>query len=159
MPTQLAVQMYTLRDDCATPADIAKTCEKVKAMGYDAIQSSAAAFSTISGPELGKILKDTGLVCCATHRSLDQLKDVQAELEFHAAIDCKYTALGGWGWKGNETPQEWATFIDEFSALAAKYEGTPLKIGYHNHSHELAPFGWDTNPETINPEHTPYTFA
>ncbi len=154
MPTQIAAQMYTLRDHCKTPADIARTCEKVKALGYDAIQASAAGFATISGEELGKILRDTGLICAATHRSLDQLKDVQASVDYHAAIDCKYTAIGG---TNQETVEQWTAFIDDFSALAATYEGTPLKIGYHNHSHEFAPFGLADHPEKIDPEHTPLT--
>ena len=42
MSTQLAAQMYTLRDHCETPSDIAKTCAKLKEIGYEAIQASAA---------------------------------------------------------------------------------------------------------------------
>ena len=157
MSTQIAAQMYTLRDHCETPSDIAKTCEKIKALGFEAIQASAAGFNTIEAGELKKILDDTGLICAATHRSYDQLKDHAAEIDYHATLDCKYTALGGWGWGGKETKEEWAGFIDDFSALAAAYEGSPVKIGYHNHSHEFAPFGWADAPEKIDPASTPYT--
>ena len=31
MTTQIGAQMFTLRDHCKTPSDIAKTCEKLKA--------------------------------------------------------------------------------------------------------------------------------
>ncbi|MEM1109359.1 MAG: sugar phosphate isomerase/epimerase [Planctomycetota bacterium] len=157
MSTQIAAQMYTLRDHCETPADIAKSCAKLKAMGYDAIQASAAGFNTIAAAELKKILEDAGLVCAATHRSLDQLKDAPAEIDFHAEIGCRYTALGGWGWEGNETREQWNVFVDEFSELATRYEGSPVKLGYHNHSHEFAPFGLAETPEKISPESTPYT--
>lgn len=157
MSTQLAAQMYTLRDFCETPAGIAESCKKLKAAGFEAIQASAAGFATIGADELKKILDDTGMICCATHRSLDQLKNVQAEIDYHQRLDCKYTALGGWGWGGNETKAQWTAFIDEFSALAAEYEGSSLKIGYHNHSHEFAPFGWADAPEKISPDSTPYT--
>lgn len=157
MSTQIAAQMYTLRDHCETPADIAESCKKLKDMGFGAIQASASGFATITADELKKILDDTGLVCCATHRSLDQLQDPQAEIDYHNAIGCRYTALGGWGWQGDETKEQWLAFIEEFSALAANYEGSPLKIGYHNHSHEFAPFGWAEAPEKISPDSTPYT--
>ncbi|MEM9882157.1 MAG: sugar phosphate isomerase/epimerase [Planctomycetota bacterium] len=157
MPTQIAAQMYTLREYCETPADIAKTCAKIKAMGYDAIQASAAGFSTISADELKTIMDDTGMVCCATHRSLEQLGDVAASIAYHETLGCRYTAIGGWGWQGTETRAEWETFIDGFSALAAKYEGSSVKVGYHNHSHEFAPFGLAEHPEKISPDETPYT--
>ncbi|MEM9418703.1 MAG: sugar phosphate isomerase/epimerase [Planctomycetota bacterium] len=157
MSTQIAVQMYTLRDHCETPSDIAKTCARLKEMGYDAIQASASGFSTISAPELKTILDDTGMICVSTHRSYEQLQDHEAEIEYHATIGCKLAALGGWGWQGDETKEQWIQFIDDFSALAAKYEGSDLKIGYHNHSHEFAPFGWKDAPDKIDPTATPYT--
>ncbi|MEM8739177.1 MAG: sugar phosphate isomerase/epimerase [Planctomycetota bacterium] len=157
MATQIAAQMYTLRDHCKTPAEIAQTCAKLKAIGYEAIQASAAGFATIDAETLKKILDDHGLACCATHRSLDQLEDVDAEIAFHEAIGSRYTALGGWGWSGDETQEQWVEFIDRFSKLASAYEGSSLKIGYHNHSHEFAPFGWADAPENISPASTPYT--
>jgi sugar phosphate isomerase/epimerase len=149
--------MYTLRDHCKTPADIAASCKKLKEIGYGAIQGSAAGFSDISAQDMKQILDDTGMVMAATHRSLDQLEDVQASIDFHEAVGCKYTAIGGWGWGGKETQTEWKAFIDKFSQLAAKYEGSSLKIGYHNHSHEFAPFGLEESPEKIDPEACPMT--
>jgi sugar phosphate isomerase/epimerase len=157
MPTQIAAQMYTLRDHCQTPADIATSCKKIKDIGYDAIQASAAGFNDIPADELKKILDDLGMTCCATHRSLDQLKDAEASIVYHETLGCKYAAIGGWGWGGHESRQEWEAFIQEFSELATKYEGSSVKIGYHNHSHEWAPFGWADHPEKIDPEQTPIT--
>ena len=37
---RIAAQMYTLRDYCKTPADIAASCAKVKKMGYDGDRKS-----------------------------------------------------------------------------------------------------------------------
>ena len=39
--SQIAAQLYTLRDFTKTPADIASTMKKVKEIGYDAVQCSA----------------------------------------------------------------------------------------------------------------------
>lgn len=155
MTTQLAAQMYTLRDHCADAAGIARSCEKLKAMGFDAIQASAAFFGEIAGAELRGILDDTGMVCCATHRSWDQLKNVQAEIDFHSTIGCKYAAIGGWGWAGTETQADWKQFAAEFQALADPYTAAGIRIGYHNHSHEWAPFGLADHPEKIDPARTP----
>lgn len=138
MATQIGVQMYTLRDHCQTPVDIAKTCKKLKDMGFGAIQASAAGFNTIDGQELRKILDDTGLICAATHQSLDQLRDPGKCLDFHAALDCELTAIGGFH---GETEAQWRDFVKDYNALSAQFAGKPLRIGYHNHSHEFAPFG------------------
>ncbi|MEE9403740.1 MAG: sugar phosphate isomerase/epimerase [Algisphaera sp.] len=161
MPTstspQVAVQMYTLRDQCETPSEIADTCKKLQAMGYTSIQASAAGFGTIAADELKKILDDLGMTCCATHRSLEQLEDAAASIAFHETLGCRYAAIGGWGWNGDETQDQWEAFVSDFSALAAKYEGSSVKIGYHNHSHEFAPFGLADHPEKISPNATPMT--
>lgn len=155
VPTQIAAQMYTLRDQCETPSDIAKTCAKLKALGYDAIQASAAAFDTIAADELQKILDDNGMVCCATHRSLEQLQDVQASIDYHQTLNCTITAIGGWGWAGTESADDWKQFADDFQKLGQKYAGSGLRIGYHNHSHEWAPFGLADHPEKISGDRTP----
>lgn len=157
MSTQIAAQMYTLRDHCETPSDIAKTCAKLKALGFEAVQPAAAGFTDIAAGELKKILDDAGLVCAATHRSLEQLQDAAAEIDYHAALGCGHAALGGWGWGGNETRDQWRGFAREFNEVAAAYEGSPLRVSYHNHSHEFAPFGWADAPDKIDPELTPYT--
>lgn len=153
--TQIAAQMYTLRDHCETPEAIAASCRKLKDIGYGAIQASASGFSTIAADELKQILDDVGLACVATHRDLKQLEDVDASVNYHETIGCAYAAIGGWGWEGNETAAQWEAFADEFSALAKKYEGTSVKLGYHNHSHELAPFGLADAPDQIDPAKTP----
>ncbi len=157
MSTQIAAQMYTLRDRCQTPAEIAKSCARLKKIGYHAIQASAAGFNDIPAAELKKILDDLDMVCCATHRSLEQLEDAPASIAYHETLGCKYTAIGGWGWTGSETREQWVAFIDRFSQLAQQYEGSSVKLGYHNHSHEWAPFGLAEHPENINPQQTPIT--
>src|SRR6476659_7342639 len=94
MPTQIAAQMYTLREFTKTPADIAKTLSRVKKLGYDAVQLSA--LGPIDPKELANILNNEGLVCCATHISLDRMKnDTAAVIEDHKLWRCEYTAIGG----------------------------------------------------------------
>jgi sugar phosphate isomerase/epimerase len=141
---QLAAQLYTLRDFCKTPADIAAAMKKVAAIGYKAVQASA--LGPIDPKELRKILDDNGLVCCATHKSLDQFRaQKQAILDEHAALSCKYTAIGGFFPKGEDfTEATWKNFIAEYNTLATSYKQSGLHIGYHNHSHELARAGAKT---------------
>jgi len=140
MPTQpqLAVQLYTLREFTKTPADIAATLRRVKAMGYDAVQASA--LGPIEPAELKRLLDDNGLVCVATHVGLDRLRDqTQQVIDEHKLWDCKYTAIGGYHPKAEEfTGATWTRFISDYNAIAAKFAGSGVRLGYHNHSHEFA---------------------
>src|SRR5690348_12550865 len=63
--SQIAVQLYTLRDHLKTPHDIVATLKKVRAIGYQAAQVSG--LGPISEEELVKIAADSGMVLCATH--------------------------------------------------------------------------------------------
>ena len=76
--TQIGAQMYTLRDSCGNTDEIARSLEKVKAMGYDGIQASSAGFNTLDETELKQIkqaLDDNGLICGASHESLENMRD------------------------------------------------------------------------------------
>ena len=54
MATQLAAQLYTVREFTKTPADVAQTMKKVKPLGYEAVQCSA--LDTIKPQELKVVL-------------------------------------------------------------------------------------------------------
>ena len=126
MPTQIGAQLYTLRDYCKTPADIAKTLARVK-IGYDAAQVSG--FGPIDSKELAKMLKNEGLVCAATHVPIDRMEKETAQvIEDHRLWDCKYTAVGGFS-KGISA-WDWHSFAKRFNDVAKKYAGTGIQIGY-----------------------------
>lgn len=133
----IAAQMYTLRDFCKTPADIAKSCAKVKKMGYDGIQISG--MGKIEAAEMKKILDGEGLQCAATHVSLDEMeKETARVIEEHQLWNCKYTAIGGFfteTWNRSVIDN----FIVKYNAIAKKFAGSGVSIGYHNHHHEFAP--------------------
>jgi sugar phosphate isomerase/epimerase len=134
----IGAQLYTLREFTKTPADIARTLARVKKMGYNGVQCSA--LGPIEPAELAKMLKDNDLACLATHVKIDDLeKDPQKVIADHQLWGCKYTAVGGFFPK-EATTQTWVDFSDRYNAIAKKYAGSGLSIGYHNHSHELAHF-------------------
>src|SRR4051794_38026772 len=93
MPSVIAAQMYTLREFCKTPADIAKSCAKLKAKGFDAVQASG--LGPIEPKELAKIFSGEGLVCAATHEQWDKLEgQTEKVAEDHHILGCKHTAPG-----------------------------------------------------------------
>jgi len=147
MASTIAAQMYTLRDFTKNPRDIAATLARVKKMGYDAVQVSA--FGKIEPKELAGILKGEGLTCCATHDSPERLRDESSKvIDEHHLWGCKYTAIGGFFPK-NPKASDWLDFAKRFNAIAEKYRGTGLRVGYHNHSHEFVRYGGQIALQTL----------
>ncbi len=115
-------------------------------MGYDAIQVSA--LGPIEVLELAKILDGEGLTCAATHVGLDMMKDANKCVEYHAALKCRYTAIGGFGWS-KATAEGYTAFAREYNILAKPLAKHGLTIGYHNHSHELMRYAGITALELL----------
>jgi sugar phosphate isomerase/epimerase len=144
--TMLAVQTYTLREFTKNSTDAAKTLHRVKKMGYNAVQMSG---HKVPIPELSKMLRDEGLICCATHEPLDKLRDQPAEIiENHHLLGCKYIAIGGY-FPQTASADDWKKYAMEFNTIAAKYAGSGIQLGYHNHSHELIRYGKITALEIL----------
>ncbi|MCC6580990.1 MAG: sugar phosphate isomerase/epimerase [Phycisphaeraceae bacterium] len=133
--TQIGAQLFTVYQFCKTPADFAASCKKIQAMGYQAVQVSGV--GPMPTEELVKILRDHGLTCAVTHVALDMMKDTQKCLDYHQALDCKYTAIGGY-WSEDTSTANLTKFADEYTQIAATLLSKGLRIGYHNHSRELA---------------------
>jgi sugar phosphate isomerase/epimerase len=98
--SQVAAQLYTLRDHLKTPDDIAKSLQKVAAIGYKAVQVSG--MGPIPEEDLNAILKENGLVCCATHEPGDVIRqNPEKVVERLKKLNCRYTAYpypGGVNW-------------------------------------------------------------
>jgi sugar phosphate isomerase/epimerase len=134
----IAAQLYTLREFTKTPADIATTMKRVKKLGYDAVQCSA--LGPIDAKELAKIMSNEGLACVATHQQIARLENEPARvIEEHALWGCKYTAVGGF-FQTEAVTQDWIDWATKYNAIAKKFAGSNLAIGYHNHSHELSSY-------------------
>ena len=138
---KIGAQMFTLRESCGTPDEIAKSLERVKAMGYEGVQASSAGFNTLDEGELKQIkqaMDDNGLECVVTHESLDNMRDhTEAVITKHQILDCSYTALGA-ALAGTEaTVAEWTSFCEEYNEITAKLNEAGIRAGYHNHSHEF----------------------
>ncbi|KKL55178.1 hypothetical protein LCGC14_2258010 [marine sediment metagenome] len=133
--TVLAAQMYTLREFTKTPADIATTLAKVKAIGYDAIQISA--FGPIDPAELARMLRGEGLIVASTHTAWARFEgELDKVIEEHRMWGCSHPAIGG-------MPGEYrnAEGIVKFAPLAEqvgrKLAEAGMDFSYHNHNFEL----------------------
>jgi sugar phosphate isomerase/epimerase len=153
----LAAQLYTVRDFCKTPADIARTLARVKQIGYDAVQASA--LGPIEPSDFRKILDDNGLVCCATHVRRNVAAEFDAVVEEHQIIGCKYPAIGSMpGAYQQQGKAGYLAFAREQSELSRRFNQAGLTWGYHNHSFEFEKFDGKTGLDLLI-ENTDPTFT
>ena len=144
MKDNLAVQLYTLRDHLHTAADFKSSIERIAQIGYGAVQLSAVGAMNGDNPALDvttakQILDSNGVKCIATHRSWDQLsQETGAEIEFHRALDCDFTAIGGIPAPYKEAGADgYRRWCDEAAPVIAKLKAGGMRFGYHNHAFEL----------------------
>ena len=157
---QPAAQLYTVREFTKTESDIAETMNKVKTLGYDAVQCSA--LGPIEPEALKKIVDDEGLTICATHTSYNRMRDEpQAVIDEHQLWGCKHAAIGGLPGEYRST-EGYSKFAKEASEVAARLAEGGITFSYHNHSFELERYDdgrtglqilyEDSTPEYFNSE-------
>ena len=149
--TQVAAQLYTLREYLKTPADVAVTLKKVRAIGYEAVQVSG--MGPIDESELVRILAGEGLTCCATHEGPDKiLNETAAVIERLQKLNCRYTAYpfpAGVEMTKKEAVLELAKKLDK---AGKKMRKAGQVLTYHNHAHELTSVEGKTALEWIYDE-------
>ncbi|RYX85230.1 sugar phosphate isomerase/epimerase [bacterium] len=133
---QVAAQLYTLRDQCKTPDDIARSLEKVAAMGYQSVQVSG--LGPIENSALLQLAKDNGLTICATHESIDAiLKTPEQVIEKLRALDCQHTAIGYPSGVDLGSLDSVLEFARSFEESAQKFVAAGMTASHHNHQHEF----------------------
>ena len=146
--SQLAVQMYTVRDFTGTAAGLADTLAQIRAIGYPAVQLSAVGAMggdspAVSAQEARRMLDDNGLRCIATHRSWDTLaQETEREIAFHQTLGCDFAAIGSlpqpYAEAGAAGYADWAR---DAAPVIARLKDAGIRFGYHNHAHEFERVG------------------
>lgn len=153
--SQVAIQLYTLRDFCKTAPEFAATMKKVREIGYSAVQISGV--GPIPEAEIVAICKAEGLVICATHepgvKILDETDSVIARLK---ALGTKLTAYPYPAGVDFDNPEHVDTLIKKLDIAGAKFRAAGMKLGYHNHANEFyRPAGGKTFLERVYDETSP----
>jgi sugar phosphate isomerase/epimerase len=158
----IAVQMYTLRDDCEK--DFAWTLKKVAELGFDGVE--LAGFWGMTAQELKGLLDELGLKVASSHIPLEELKNnlsqVIADQKTLGStyVVCPYLMPEH---RTEEHYRSLISFLDE-AGEACRLEG--LTLLYHNHDFELeklsdgrtalASIFEDTNSDNVQAEFDVY---
>lgn len=135
--SQVAVQLYTLRDVLKTRQEVEATLKKVRAIGYPAVQISGVS-APLDPTELAKMISDAGLICCATHEGPEMILDEpQKVVEILKKLNCQYTA---YPWPSNIDLTN-AAIVEDFAkkldAAGAILRQAGQVLTYHNHAMEF----------------------
>jgi sugar phosphate isomerase/epimerase len=136
MITGFGAQLYTVREFTKTPADIEKTFEKVAAIGYKSVQTSA--LGEIEAAKLAEIAKETGLAIALSHTPPQKLREnLKQVMTDHETFGCKIVGLGA-------MPQEYKTgeagvknFLRDFTPIVKELSQNGFTFAYHNHAFEF----------------------
>lgn len=138
--SQVAAQLFTLREFCKTPEDIAQTLKKVADIGYQAVQISA--FGPIENSEIVRLCKENNLVICSTHEPSDVIrKTPEKACQTLKELGCKYTAYpypGGVDFFSEESVN---ALIADLKKAVEVFESHGLVLTYHNHDVEFLRMG------------------
>ena len=145
LTAKLAAQLYTVRDFTKTAADFRRSLEKIRAIGYGAVQISAVGAMAGDTPEVSaeaarRMLDDLGLKCIATHRAWDALLgQTEREIAFHQSLGCDYAAIGGLpGEYQARGAAGYAAFVRDARPVLETLKAARIRFGYHNHAFEFA---------------------
>ena len=157
--SQVAIQLYTLRDQCKTLPDFVAALKKVRDIGYRSVQLSGVAVPHLDAK---KALDDAGLTICATHEpGLEILEKPEAVCERLKSIGVTETAYpwpAGIDFKNEASVRKLAQGLDASGAIFTKHG---INLSYHNHGIELTSFAdttvldfiyRETKPENLKAE-------
>lgn len=131
----ISVQLYTVRERAAE--DLGATLQRLADIGF--VRVEPYAFTKFS-PALGEGLRAAGLTAPTTHESLVDKGEAErheifaqaAELGIETVIDPQVHVSR---WQDAASVREIAESLNAASAIAA---GHGVRVGYHNHAHEIA---------------------
>jgi len=134
--SQVAIQLYTLREFCKTEQEYADTLKRVRQIGYQAIQISGV--GPIPAERLRQIADDEGLAIAATHEPTPALlEQPEAIIERLNVLGTKYTAFGSTGMKDLADICAVREFLRKAEASAEKFAAAGKVLAYHNHAIEF----------------------
>ena len=133
---QVAAQLYTVREHCKTPADIAVSLKKIRAIGYEAVQLSG--LGPIRDEEIVGLCRAEGLTICATHENSETiLTEPQAIVAKLQKLGCQHTAYPYPSGIKLDTLAEVKAFAARLNAAGKVLHDAGLVLSYHNHHVEF----------------------
>jgi sugar phosphate isomerase/epimerase len=129
----VALQLYSIREECKR--DLPSTLAAVAKMGYDGVEF--AGYYDRDAKQLRKLLDDLNLKAFSTHIAIKTLvgDELEKTVEFNQILGNSRLTVA---WlPASKTIQPWFDVAAQFNAVAEKLKERHMRVGFHNHVHEL----------------------
>jgi len=132
---QVGVILSTIKDHVKTISDLSKSLMKIKQLGISTIQVSAV---NIENAELAKVIRNEGMVCCATHDNGQKiLHTPELVIERLQILGCKYSAFPFPADIDLSSYDKVIEFSKALDRSGAKLRNAGFGLLYHNHHVEF----------------------
>lgn len=153
MTQQLAVQLYTLRDE--TARDFPGTLRQVAELGYAGVEF--AGFGSHSARELRSVLDGVGLTTAGAHIPLTRLEsDLDGAIEDVQTLGARNLACPFLPPERRRSGDDYRRVGDTLTKIGARCRDAGLQLSYHNHAFEFEKFdgrtGLDLLLEAADPD-------
>ena len=133
----IAVQLYSVRDDCAK--DLPGVLKGIGKMGYEGVEF--AGYYNNDAKTLRKLLDDNGLKAEGTHIGIESFLGDQfyKTVEFHKILGCDFLIIPSMSKQRRDsvaTCKETGRLLSEISERLRPYD---LRTGYHAHGDDFTP--------------------
>jgi sugar phosphate isomerase/epimerase len=135
MSIPIALQLYSVRDDCAR--DFFGTIAEVAAMGYAGVEF--AGYHGASASDLRKVLDDNGLLVAGTHAGFNTLQDdvLEATIEYHLTLGCKNLVVPWLPEETRSTVEACKATAEKLNVISEKLKPHGMRTGFHCHEGDM----------------------
>ncbi len=146
MAIPIAIQLYSVRDDCAN--DLFKTIAQLAKMGYGGVEF--AGYHGHSAADIRKCLDDHNLKVAGAHTAFDLLQGerIESTIEFHRTIGCDNLVVPWLPEETRSTADACRRTAESLNEVSAKLKPHTMRTGFHAHSGDMkaidgAKSAWD----------------
>jgi sugar phosphate isomerase/epimerase len=138
--SQVGAQLYTVRDHLRGPTEFAHTVDRLKSIGYHAVELIHS--DTVTDHEIAKICNAAGIAVAAAHiretSIIEQPESVAEKLKIIGTKIGVYAFPRGVDFASRSEVEKLADGLEQSAAFLNRYG---LTLAYHNHALEFARIG------------------
>ena len=132
---QVGLNLFSIRSLIQTEQEFLETALKLKAVGYDYLQFSGAAFDA---DKIARVSKESGMPVFLTHVPMERiLEDTDRLMDEHAKFGCKNIGLGMMPIPILTDEAEFRRTAALLNQAAEKMEKNGFRFFYHHHHFEF----------------------
>lgn len=133
--SQVALQVYSLREHCRTSAEFAASMRRVRAIGYEAVQ--IAGVGPLPASEIYEITSGEGLTICGTHTDGRELVEQTSQvIDTLGTLRCSMTSYP-FPHMSLETAADVDRLAQALERAGATLKAAGVQLSYHNHDLEF----------------------